>query len=146
MADYFTSFSCIFHVGSAENAARADEIRGALAADLYRDEGGYPGFQMQVDHENGPGALWLYSDDYGEPEHVVRFVLRCAEALDLQGVWGFTWALSCSKLRLDAFGCGGHVLDLGIRETVADLNCAAWVSGHVDAHGSSSVNETEGRS
>ena len=25
----------------------------------------------------------------GEPEHVTRFVLRCAEAFDLKGVWGF---------------------------------------------------------
>lgn len=32
-------FSCIFDVGSVENAATADAIRGELAAELDRDEG-----------------------------------------------------------------------------------------------------------
>ena len=128
MADYFTRFSCIFNVGSAENAARAEEIRGAFAADLYRDEGGYPGFEMQVDHENGPGALWLYNDEYGEPGHVIQFVLRCAEALDLTGLWGFRWALTCSRPRLDAFGGGAQLIDLGKRESVDWIDCEHWLA------------------
>ena len=57
MADFFTQFYCILDVGTAENALLAEAIRGELAADLYRDEGGYPGFSMEVDHETGPGAL-----------------------------------------------------------------------------------------
>jgi hypothetical protein len=132
VAEYFTQFSCIFYVGSAENAERAEAIRGELAADLYREEGGYLGFIMSVDHEHGPGALHICSEDYGEPEHVIRFVLRCAEALGLQGIWGFAWALTCSRPRLDAFGGGAHVIDLGRRATVADLDCADWVNGHLD--------------
>lgn len=84
MADYFTQFSCIFDVGSAENAAAADAIRSELAAELDRDEGADLGFEMEVDHEHGPGALWISSDEQGEPEHVMRFVLRCAEAFDLR--------------------------------------------------------------
>jgi hypothetical protein len=40
---------------------------------------------MEVDHETGPGALWIHADDNGEPEHVTRFVPRCAEAFDLKG-------------------------------------------------------------
>lgn len=132
MSDYFTQFSCIFHVGTAENAARAENIRGELAADLYREEGGYPGFEMEVDHEYGPGALWIHSDEYGEPEHVIAFVHRCAETLNLQGLWGFTWSLSCSRPRVDAFGGGAHVIDLGKRETVAWVDCSNWVIEHVE--------------
>ena len=128
MADYFTSFSCLLEIGSAENAARAEDIRGAFAADLYRDEGGYPGFEMQVDHESGLGVLWLYSDEYGEPEHVIRFVLRCAEAFDLTGLWGFCWGLTCSKPRLDAFGGGAQVIDLGKQESVDWIDCSHWLA------------------
>ena len=127
MADYFTQFSCIFDVGSAENAARADAIRGELAAELDRDEGASLGFAMEVDHEHGPGALWISSDEYGEPEHVMRFVLRCAEAFNLSGVWGFTWGLSASKPRLDAFGGGAQVLDLGERKSLEWVDCSTWV-------------------
>jgi hypothetical protein len=88
MADYLTHFSCIFDVGSAANAARAEELRGELAAELYR-QGCDLGFDMEIDHQHGPGALWISSDGYGEPEHVIAFVLRCADAFDLRGRWGF---------------------------------------------------------
>lgn len=71
--------------------------------------------------------VWLYSDEYGEPEHVVRFVLRCAEMFGLHGLWGFTWALTCSKPRLEAFGGGAHLLDLGRRETLGWIDCATWL-------------------
>ena len=45
MADYYTQFSCILDVGTAENAARADMIRGELAAELDRHEGESLGFR-----------------------------------------------------------------------------------------------------
>ena len=135
MAYFFTQFSCLFNVGSAENAARAEDIRAELAAENYRDEGGYLGFDMQVDHEYGPGALWISSDEYGEPEHVIRFVLRCAEALDLRGVWGFTWSLGASRPLLDGFGGGAHVIDLGQRKTVAWIDCHDFVSERITANG-----------
>lgn len=127
MADFYTQFSCIFDVGSAEHAERAEAMRGEFAADLYREEGGYPGFAMAIDHETGPGALWIYSDDQGEPEHVIRFVLLCADVLDLAGVWGFSWSQSCSKPLIDAFGGGAHVVDLGKRETIIDVDCNNFV-------------------
>ena len=127
MADFFTHFSCILDVGSAENALRAEAIRGEFAADPYREEGVYPGFSMDVDHETGPGALWIYSDEYGEPEHVIQFVLRCAAALSLQGFWGFAWSLSCSKPRVGCFGGGAHALDLGTGKTIADIDCSDWL-------------------
>ncbi len=128
MADFFTQFSCHLDVCSAGNARRAEDVWGELAAELYREDGGYPGFQVEVDHEHGPGALWIHSDEYGEPEHVIRFVLRCAEALNLQGCWGFTWSQSCSKPRLDSFGGGAHVIDLGKRQSIADIDCTRFVA------------------
>ena len=86
---------------------------------------------MEVDHESGPGALWIHADEYGDPEHVARFVLRCADALDLKGTWGFCWSLTCSKPRIDGFGGGGLVLDLAMRETVASIDCADWLAHHM---------------
>ena len=127
MAEFYTQFSCIFDVGTADNAKRAERVRAEFAAELHREEGGYPGFAMAVQPEIGPGALWLCSDEQGEPEHVIGFVLRCAEALDLAGVWGFSWSHSCSKPRVDAFGGGAHVLDLGARRSLADIDCSNFV-------------------
>ena len=71
MADYFTLFSVLFPVGTADN------VRPAL--DLYQQ----------------------FADELEKASEAIGFVLRCAEAFDLQGLWGFRWALTCSKPRLD---------------------------------------------
>jgi hypothetical protein len=135
MPDYFIQFSCLLDVGTAENASAAETIRGELAAELDRHEGVSLGFDMDVHHESGPGALWIRSDEYGEPEHVIRFVLRCAERLNLEGVWGFTWSHSCSKPRLDAFGGGAHVIDLGTRSTIDDIDCSSFLAERIPSTG-----------
>ena len=126
MADYYTQFSCILDVGSAENAARADTILRELQGEAD-DEDSSLGFSMEPDPDTGPGALWIHDDESGEPEHVIKFVLRCAEALDLTGLWGFAWALSCSKPRLDAFGGGAQMIDLGKRCSTGWIDCNTWV-------------------
>lgn len=127
MADYFTQFSCILDVGTAENAVRAMAVRDVFAAELDVREGRDPGFDLASDPTHSPGALWISSDGYGEPEDVIAFVLRCAETFDLTGRWGFAWAHTCSKPRLDGFGGGAHLLDLGARKSLAWLDCAHWL-------------------
>lgn len=127
MADYLTQFSCVLDVGSAENAARALALRDEYAVELDADEGREPGFDLEADPFQGAGALWISSDGYGEPEHVIDFVLRCAEAFDLTGRWGFAWALTCSKPRLDGFGGGAQLIDLGERRSLAWLDCSHWL-------------------
>ncbi len=133
MADYFTSFSCMFYVGTAENAARAVEIRQAQAAALDEAEGAALGFDMELDPDSGPGALLISDGDgFGEPEHVIAFVLRCAETFGLEGRWGFVWGLWCSSSRLDGFGGGGQVLDLGARKSLAWTDCDHWLAAMLD--------------
>jgi hypothetical protein len=134
MADYFTQFSCILDVGSAEHAALARIIYGELALKVDQEEGTELGFEFEVDLEHGPGALWIHSDENGEPEHVIKFILNCAERMNLSGVWGFTWGLSCSRPRLDGFGGGAHILDLGRRETLNWIDCGNWVIEQMAVH------------
>ena len=132
MADYFTQFSCMFDVGTAENVARARDIRQAQAAALDEAESADLGFDMEPDPDSGSGALWISSDGHGEPEHVIAFVLACADAFDLRGRWGFTWALTCSKPRLDGFGGGAQLLDLGARKSLAWTDCEPWLGALLD--------------
>ncbi len=127
MADYFTHFSCILDLGSAVNVVRALTIFEDYATALEADEGVEPGFDLEADPDSGPSALWIHSDGFGEPEHVIAFVFRCAQAFDLHGRWGFTWALTCSKPRLDGFGGGAQLLDLGERRSLAWLDCSHWL-------------------
>lgn len=132
MAVHFTHFSCMFDVGSADNATAAEAIRCRQAGELDVAESRDLGFEMKVDTARGAGALRISSDGYGEPEHVIAFVLACADAFDLTGRWGFCWALTCSKPRLDGFGGGAQVLDLGARKSLAWMDCDQWLTAMID--------------
>lgn len=58
----------------------------------------------------------------------IRFVLRLAEDLDLTGLWGFQYALTCSRPRLDAFGGGAHIIDLGARKSIGWTSTQEWLA------------------
>jgi hypothetical protein len=125
MADYFTHFSCLLDVGTPENAARALELYNHAPA----DDDGFSlsdGFLLSLDSEGG-SQLWIRDDASGDPERVIEFVLLCAEQLDLKGLWGFEYANTCSKPRLDAFGGGAHVIDLGARKSIGWISTNEWL-------------------
>jgi hypothetical protein len=127
MADHFTKFSCVLDVGSAKNALRATQIRDELASEIDRDEDVSLGFDIAFDAPPSNGRIILYSEDFGETEHVIMFVRRCAESFGLTGRWGFDWAYDCSKARLDAFGGGACLLDLGSGEVISTLTTSEWL-------------------
>lgn len=101
----------------------------AYEAELERDGAGI-GFELEIDDSCAEIALWIHSDDYGEPAHVVEFVLRCAEAFNLKGRWGFTWSYSCSRPRVDAFGGGAYLIDLTSRDPVDWIDTGLWLANH----------------
>ena len=129
MADYFTHFSCLIDVGSPEKAARALALfQGLRAADQDADELDVSGFTLA--HQDAPegSTLWIHDDEQGDVEAVIRFVLRLAEYLDLTGLWGFQYGLTCSRPRLDAFGGGAHVIDLGARKSIGWTSTHEWLA------------------
>lgn len=125
MANYWTSFSVLFPVG-AGNIDAALALYAQLEAELEaKDE--TIGFTA-VEDEPGSGTLWLWDGDSGDPEHVITYAIRCAEAFGLSGRWGFRWSLCCSKPRLDGAGGGAQVLDLGRRESIGWVDTEHWLA------------------
>jgi hypothetical protein len=100
---------------------------------LHLDEEGtddpeYSGFAMS--QQDGPESsiLWFHDDDgQGDADGVTRFVLRLAEEIELTGLWGFEVAYTCSRPRLDAFGGGAHVIDLGARKSIGWTSTHQWL-------------------
>jgi hypothetical protein len=129
MADYFTHFSCVLDVGSSEKAIAAVDLLTRLHLDEEgADDPEYSGFVLL--QQDGPGSsiLWFHDDDgEGDIEGVIRFVLRLAEESDLTGLWGFEVAYTCSRPRLDAFGGGAHVIDLGARKSIGWTSTHEWL-------------------
>ncbi|MGC1486563.1 MAG: hypothetical protein WA784_02120 [Albidovulum sp.] len=129
MADYFTHISCIIDVGTADKAARALALFQDLrAAEQDADEPEFAGLTLSRQDAPEGSTLWIHDDEHGDVEAVIRFVLRLAEDLDLTGLWGFQYGLTCSRPRLDAFGGGAHVIDLGNRTTTGWTNTNEWLA------------------
>lgn len=135
MADYFTHFSCLLDVGTPDNAARALDLYRAFREAADREDPPSDGFLLSIQPEHGGSQLWIYDDVTGDPEQVIQFVLRCAEVFGLTGRWGFQFANTCSRPRVNAFGGGAHVLDLGTRQTVAWSDTDDWLAVTLDTGG-----------
>ncbi|MEP7457602.1 hypothetical protein [Phyllobacterium sp. SB3] len=128
MADFFTHFSCLLDVGTPANAARALELYSIQMAQNAAEDPPSDAFLVSVTPEHGATRLWIRDDVTGDPQSVIDFVLRCAEAFQLSGRWGFQWAGTCSRPRVDAFSGGAHVLDLATGETVAWISTPGWLA------------------
>jgi len=108
VADYFTQFSCVLDVGTADKALAALDLFLRLREeDEATDDPEFSGFALSLQDGLGTSVLWFHDDCQGDVEGVIRFVLRIAEDLDLTGLWGFDYANTCSRPRLEAFGGGG---------------------------------------
>jgi hypothetical protein len=99
------------------------------------DDPRFSGFDLS--RQDGPDSsiLWIHDDDSGDVESVIAFVLRVAADLDLTGLWGFEYANTCSRPRLDAFGGGAHVIDLGARTTIGWTNTNEWLAAALNGEG-----------
>ena len=129
MADYFTHFSCLLDVGTPDKAVRALALIQELrAADQDAGDPEVSGFDLVRQDASEGGTLWIHDDEHGDVEAVIRFVMRLADDLDLTGLWGFQYGLTCSRPRLDAFGGGAHVIDLGARKSIGWTSSQEWLA------------------
>jgi hypothetical protein len=128
MADYFTHFSCALDVVTADNAARALELYRQFSDELEIEEQ-TPGFALvAIPTAEQPALLWICDDDSGDTDHVLAFVSKLGPALGITGLWGFEWAHTCSRPRLEAFGGGALVIDLASGETLGTISSNEWLT------------------
>ena len=129
MADYFTHFSCLLDVGTPSKAALAVALFQQLRLeDQEVDEPQVSGFDLSVQDGPDNSILWIRDDEHGDIEQVIGFVLRLAAEIDLTGLWGFDHAHTCSRPRLEAFGGGAHVIDLGARKSIGWISTHEWLT------------------
>ena len=149
MADYFTQFSCVLDVSSPDKATGALELLDRLHLEEEdADDPEFSGFALSLQDGPGSSILWFHDDDgQGDVEGLIRFVLRLAQDIDLTGLWGFEVAYTCSRPRLDAFGGGAHVIDLGARKSIGWISTHEWLTAALNGedadafcNGASAVN------
>lgn len=128
MANFYTHFSCLLDTGSPENAARALDLYNALSGEDAAEDPPSEAFLLSIEPDHGGTQLWIRDDVTGDPEQVIQFVKRCATEFGLTGLWGFQYATTCSRPRVNSFGGGGHVLDLATGKTLDWIDTDGWLS------------------
>jgi hypothetical protein len=128
MADYFTHFSSVLDVGTPDNAKSALDLYRTFMDEAAREDEPRDGFRLSI-HPDGRGSLlWIRDDVSGDPLQVAAFVRHCAESFGLSGRWGFQYANTCSRPRVNAFGGGAHVLDFPSLKTVRRAHTSHWLN------------------
>ncbi len=123
MANNYVQFSVLLDVRSAANVERAMEI-----AEKHCAEDGLSfdiGRQSQFDPAST--AVWIYAEEAGNVDSVVRYAVKVGKALNLSGVWGMTYAETCSKPALGVFGGGAVRINLRTGKIKA-VHSHEWLS------------------
>ena len=138
MADYFTNFSFIITLPSAEAQAYALELHSQASASFSGDAlpEDFPDelkssvedwcFEADADHSDGKPALWLHSSN-GGIDAVCAFVSHLLEKFDPQGRVEFEWSNDCSKPRTDAYGGGAALITA---TEIKTMSTSEWLREH----------------
>ena len=136
MADYFTNFSMMLTLPSAEAQQYADDLAQQASYIRMGDEAmpdDFPEslkeivddwcFKTVANHpSDGPG-LWLHSTD-GGINAVCAFIQHLLQKFDPQGHVAFEWSNDCSKPRIDAFGGGAALITA---RKIKTMNTGQWL-------------------
>jgi len=69
-----------------------------------RDEDEVEAFSWKIDREDN--TLWIYAEEFGNPEKVAIFVMEYLKKFDPTGCFTLTYAETCSKPRVSEFTGG----------------------------------------
>jgi hypothetical protein len=107
-----------------EKRARA---LGTLGRRIIDERWDYLDFQFSIEptrnDAEGIGALWIYGEESGNPDQVALVLEEYLKKFDPTGVITFSWAYTCSKLRVNEFGGGAAVVTADGTKT---LDAQSW--------------------
>lgn len=108
------------NVERLENQAKLDHGNQYLALTEWVRDSGSLGFEYSLEDD-----CWVvFEEEYGEPEAVSIIAQAFLRQFRPQDTIGFTWAETCSKLRIGEFGGGGCVIEA---DAVHFFNAHQWV-------------------
>lgn len=122
MADYFTQFSTSIAVHNKkehdwwdklltvnpEEFDRAPQWVKDILHKIANESGNDPG-DLDFQFELSDTGLWFYAETFGSPFNVGLAMQAYLKQFKSGETFSFTWAATCSKMRVDEFG-GGYVV------------------------------------
>lgn len=112
MANNYTESSSLIRI-PAEKIAKAQEIVDRVREELTTED---DSFGCDVEILAGEG-VWISHDESINIENAEVLVRALVEELELDGVFVCSYAHTCSKPRIDAFGGGAFAVQNG-RDTI----------------------------
>lgn len=106
MANNYAQFSCLLPLTPEQTNYAKNLLTQMEDDDTERNhrrttQRRYVYFQHNAESD----GYWFHSDESGDPEQLALFIHHLIEKFDLPP-FGFDWAFTCSKPRIDEFGGG----------------------------------------
>lgn len=120
MANNYVQFSVMFKLANVAQVTRAIEIAAERPAGTLQEDD--LGFSVEAEGNE----IWIYAEESGNPDVVIEYAVRLGREFKLTGLWGFTYAETCSKMRTDEFGGGAAVVNLKTGK-VDYVNAHGWL-------------------
>jgi hypothetical protein len=80
------------------------------------DDDVYCGIQVELESE----GVWIYGEESFDSDQAAELVQTLVDELEIDEPFVFSWAYSCSKMRLDEFGGGACLVRKGLPYEMVD--------------------------
>jgi hypothetical protein len=118
-AETLTAFTTLLDLQGSDEDSEAQAKLVAQLGDLGKrvlDEGWYfASFEWSIDDANpkttdSVAEVWISAEESGDPDQVVAFLQAYLQRFNPTGSLWFSWAYTCSKMRVNEFGGGAAVV------------------------------------
>jgi len=91
----------------------AEEQMGSTIEEEYGENPDYTDIYVGTSVEIESEGVWFYAEEGGEPDVVIAMLQVLQDFFEDDRLHVFTWAYTCSKMRLDEFGGGAAGVQRG---------------------------------
>jgi len=91
----------------------AENQLGCTIEEEFGEDPDYTDIYVGTSLEIEPKGVWFYAEEGGEPDVVIAMVQVLQDHFEDDRPYVFSWAYTCSKMRLDEFGGGAAGVQRG---------------------------------
>jgi hypothetical protein len=101
---------------SEDQHAQAQAIIEKFMKQFDEDDDEYCGIQVELE----PDGVWIYGEESFDVDQAACLAQMLVDELEIDEPFAFSWAYSCSKMRLDEFGGGACLVRKGLPYEMVD--------------------------
>jgi len=116
MANNYTRSSSMLAI-SEDQHAQAQAIIDEFMQQLFEDDADvYCGIEVELE----PAGVWIYGEESFDVDQAACLAQMLVDGLEIDEPFIFSWAYTCSKMRIDEFSGGACLVRKGLPYEVID--------------------------